>query len=184
MTPDLSLQDGNIVIRPFKPGDAQAVFDAIRESVAEISPWLRDVASVQSVDEVETFIALQPENISQGLAYHCAITDLEGSAILGGCGLTQIHQNHRFANLYYWVRSSRTRQGIASRATRLTAHFGLATLGLQRIEIVVEPTNTASLRVAEKAGAQREGILRNRLNSHGVPHDAVMFSLIPQDFGD
>jgi len=184
LTPDLILKDGSVAIRPFQPGDAQGVFEAIRESIADVTPWLRDLGSVQSVAEVEAFIAVQPENWANGIAYNFAITDLDGSTILGGCGLTQIHQNHRFANLYYWVRSSRTRQGIASRATRLAARFGLETVGLQRIEIVVEEANTASLRVAEKAGAQREGILRNRINSHGVARDAAMFSLIPQDFGN
>jgi ribosomal-protein-serine acetyltransferase len=64
----------------------------------------------------------------------------------------------------------------------IAARFGLDTVGLQRFEIVVETTNVASLRVAEKAGAHHEGILRNRLNSYGVPRDVVMFSLIPQDF--
>ena len=182
MTPEPILQDGSILMRPFQPGDAQGLFEAIRESLADVTPWLRDLGSVRSVTEVEAFIAAQPENWANGIAYNFAITGLDGSTMLGGCGLTQIHPNHRFANLYYWVRSSRTRQGIASRATRLVARFGLETLGLQRIEIVVETTNIASLRVAEKAGACREGILRNRLNSYGVPRDAVMFSLIPLDF--
>jgi ribosomal-protein-serine acetyltransferase len=184
VTPDIVLQDGSIAVRPYQLGDAQRVFEAISESLADVTPWLRDLGSVRSITEVEAFIAAQPENWTKGIAYNFAITDLEGSDILGGCGLTQVHPNHRFANLYYWVRSSRTREGVASRTTRLAARFGLETVGLQRIEIVVEVTNTASLRVAEKAGAHREGILRNRLNSYGVPRDAVMFSLIPQDFED
>jgi RimJ/RimL family protein N-acetyltransferase len=36
--------------------------------------------------------------------------------------------------------------------------------------------------VAEKAGATREGLLRQRLKIGDVWHDAVMFSLIPEDF--
>jgi len=39
------------------------------------------------------------------------------------------------------------------------------------------------LRAAESAGAVREGVLRNRLTVHDTPGDAVMFSLIPADFG-
>jgi RimJ/RimL family protein N-acetyltransferase len=35
--------------------------------------------------------------------------------------------------------------------------------------------------VAEKVGAVREGVLRNRLMLHGTIHDAVIFSLIPDD---
>jgi hypothetical protein len=35
--------------------------------------------------------------------------------------------------------------------------------------------------VATKTGAAREGVQRNRLVLEGVPHDAVMFSLVPGD---
>jgi RimJ/RimL family protein N-acetyltransferase len=42
---------------------------------------------------------------------------------------------------------------------------------------VIAAGNLASQRVAEKAGATREGILRGRLILHDVAHDAVMFSL-------
>lgn len=84
--------------------------------------------------------------------------------------------------MYYWVRTGHTKRGIATRAVRLLAQFGCETLALQRIEIVVPMGHTASIRVAEKAGAWREGILRNRVILHDVVHDAVMFSLVPHDF--
>lgn len=84
-------------------------------------------------------------------------------------------------NLGYWVRTSRTRSGVASAATRLIARFGFLSLGLQRLEIVVAVGNQASERVAEKAGATREGVLRKRLLIHGQPHDAVLYSLVAED---
>lgn len=49
---------------------------------------------------------------------------------------------------------------------------------LQRLEIVVAVGNATSQRVAEKAGALREGVLRARLRIHGAFHDAVMYSLV------
>jgi RimJ/RimL family protein N-acetyltransferase len=85
--------------------------------------------------------------------------------------------------LGYWVRSRRRGQGIAARAARLVARFGFERLGLLRAEIVVAVGNTASLRAAEKSGAQREGVLRNRITVRDKIYDAVMYSLIPQDFG-
>jgi RimJ/RimL family protein N-acetyltransferase len=47
---------------------------------------------------------------------------------------------------------------------------------------VVAVGNKASLRVAEKIGAHREGILRNRITVGTKCHDAVMFSILPEDF--
>jgi len=79
------------------------------------------------------------------------------------------------------VRSSRAGRGVATTATLLTARFGLRKLALQRIEILAAVGNKPSQRVAEKAGAKNEGVLRNRLSLRGQPHDAVMYSLIPSD---
>ena len=92
-----------------------------------------------------------------------------------------MNRTHNFANLGYWVRTSRTGQGIATAAARLVAEFGFAELRFTRLEIVAAVRNIASQRVAEKVGATREGIERNRHVVHGRIHDAVMYSLIPDD---
>jgi len=42
--------------------------------------------------------------------------------------------------------------------------------------------NHASQRVAEKAGAVREGVLRKRLLVKGQTQDAVLYSLVAEDF--
>ncbi|HWH76536.1 MAG TPA: GNAT family protein [Candidatus Binatus sp.] len=44
--------------------------------------------------------------------------------------------------------------------------------------------NPASLRVAKKSGAIREGAPRSRLFLHGVAHDAAVLSFIRSDFED
>src|SRR5208282_2625980 len=74
---------------------------------------------------------------------------------------------------------TRTREGAATEAIRLLVDFGFATLGLVRIEIVVAVGNFSSQRAAEKAGAYREGLLRNRITHRGEVRDAYMFSLVP-----
>jgi len=61
------------------------------------------------------------------------------------------------------------------------ARLGFAQLGLQRIEIIAAVDNLASQRVAEKAGAVREGLARKRLLVRGEPQDAFVFSLLPED---
>jgi ribosomal-protein-serine acetyltransferase len=66
---------------------------------------------------------------------------------------------------------------------RLAARFGFEELKLRRIEIVVAVGNEASQRVAEKAGAKREGVLRNRLVVGDAAHDTMMNSFIPEGFG-
>jgi len=55
-------------------------------------------------------------------------------------------------------------------------------LGLNRVEIVVATENKASIRVAEKIGALREGILRKRIVVRDNVYDAFIFSIISDDF--
>jgi ribosomal-protein-serine acetyltransferase len=174
--------DSPIHIRAYEPGDLPLVHAAIAESSDDVGPWLPDLLGGLDPAGLQQWLDAHPRDRQQGTAYHFAITTADG-AFLGGCGLTNLNRRHRFANLYYWVRSTATGRGAASAAARQAARFGFEQLGLQRVEIVVDCRNLPSLRVAEKAGATREGVLRSRLRAGETPCDAVMFSLIPADFG-
>ena len=101
--------------------------------------------------------------------------------MLGCVGINQINRVNLLANMGYWVRASRTGAGIASTAARLASRFGFASLGLARIEIVVLPDDGASRRVAEKVGAQYEGLARSRLLFGDETRDAAMHSLVRGD---
>lgn len=179
----IALSDGVVHIRPYRAEDVDRLYEAVRESIEEMAPWLpwchEDYARAESVE----WIAARPEAWKNEEAFSFAVVDANDDTFLGGCGLNQLNRQHQFANLGYWVRSRRTGAGVATRAARLTARFGFETLGLHRIEIVVRPENRASRRVAEKVGAVREGRCRNRLRMHGEPHDAELYSLIPADIG-
>jgi ribosomal-protein-serine acetyltransferase len=174
--------DGTILLRPFEPGDAPQVYVAVQESLVEVTPWMPHLNADLSVDKIAIWVSSSAEAWEHGSGYNFAVIDARGGAFLGGCGITGIHPMHRFANMYYWVRSTRMRQGVATAAVRLLARFGFETLALGRIEIVVATGNVASAALAERAGARYEGTLRNRVVLDGASRDALMFSLVPGDF--
>jgi RimJ/RimL family protein N-acetyltransferase len=150
---------------------------AARESAAEIYPWMSWCHERYSLDEARQWVALQEELARRGVAYEFAILDERGR-FLGGCGINQINQANRFANLGYWVRTSATGRGAAPAAVRAVAAYAFRETDLIRLEIVIAAGNTRSQRVAEKVGAVREGILRSRLLLPTGPADAVMYSLV------
>ena len=177
------LSDGVITLQPIGPEDTLDVVEAVQESVAEIMPWMSWCTPDYDVDQARAFLSTLPNRWEQGLQYGFAITDPQTGRFLGGASLNHINNTTRLANLSYWVRTSATGQGVATRATRLIGEFGVKQLGLLRAEIVVAVGNEPSLRVAQKCGAQREGVLRNRLIVREKVYDAVMHALTPQDFG-
>src|SRR5688572_15051019 len=111
------------------------------------------------------------------------ILDASTNQVLGFTFLNHVSRQYQMANLGYAIRTSRVGEGIATEAARQVAQHGFEKLNLQRIEIVVGKDHLASLKVAEKVSAVREGLLRNRLLSHSSPVDAYMHSLIPSDLG-
>lgn len=175
----VSLTDDKILLRPYLKSDVETLYLAIRSSLTELGVWLPFAHPDYSMPETKKWIKSNPVEWKAGRAYNFAICDVKTGEMIGGCGINDISKIDLRANLGYWVRSDKTGQGIAPAAARLLAKWGFEELGLKRIEILVAIENTRSLRAAEKAGAKREGVLRNRCALCDKSHDAVMHSLIP-----
>ncbi len=170
-----------LCIRPFRKADAPAFAAAVRESVSTVGPWMPWCHEAYSIDEAESWFAQCKFNLESGFAYDLGIFGSDERTLLGSIGINQINPEHKIGNIGYWVRQTRQRQGIATKAVRIIADFGFRQLKLTRLEIVVVQGNHASRRVAEKAGATFECIARNRLILHDRPHPAAVYSLIPED---
>ena len=169
--------DPDIAIRPYLSGDENALFEAASESVRRIHRFLPWCRPGYTFAEAAAWVERQVAAFPAGTEYDFVIVSPSGR-FLGACGLNQLDTVNRRANLGYWVRTSAMRRGVATAAVRRVVEWAFANTDLGRLEIVVSTRNAASLKVAEKAGATREGVLRRRLVLHGRPHDAVMFSFV------
>jgi ribosomal-protein-serine acetyltransferase len=167
----------NVTIRPYRIEDAAAVADAVRESVQQVQPWMPWCHPQYSVRDAEEWLVAQVAALEDRKAFAFAIVS-SGDQYLGGCGLNGLDAANRRANLAYWVRTTATRQGVATSAVVALRNWAFQNTDLIRLEILIAVENVASHRVAANAGAVCEGVLRNRLILHGVAHDATMFGLI------
>jgi RimJ/RimL family protein N-acetyltransferase len=165
----------DVLVRPYTPEDALPSFEAIRESMDALMPWMPWCVPDYSLETQQDYVASRAKDFAEGTMYEMAIVAPDGR-YLGGTGLNQLDRlNHR-ANLGYWVRTSEAGRGIATAAVHLVRDWAFANTDFVRLEIVAAVGNVASIRVAEKSGAHFEGTLRRRLVLHGVAHDAAMFS--------
>ncbi len=179
---DMIISDGIISLRPVTLDDTHSLVEAVQELVTQIMPWMGWCTPEYNEEIARSWLFDLPDAWEAGTQFVMAIIDAQTGDFLGGTGLNHINYQYRLANLGYWVRTSAAGRGIATRAALLNAEFGVRQLNLLRVEIVVAVGNKPSLRVAEKTGARREGVLRNRLIVRETVLDAVMHSLIPQDF--
>jgi ribosomal-protein-serine acetyltransferase len=177
--PDSISGEGRIALVPVEATQAKGLYEGIIESRAELSPWLEWVHPGYSIADTEQWVTRCRKAWEMDSSFGFTIVEHQTSQILGGCNIGIDRPVHRNGSIGYWIRTSRTKKGFASEAAALLAQFGFAQLGLIRAEIVVAVGNVASQRVAEKVGALREGLQRNRLLFRGEPRDAYVFSLIP-----
>ena len=75
-------------------------------------------------------------------------------------------------------------QGLAEEATRALLEHCFTALDAHRIEAHIEPDNAASLRLAERLGFRREGLMRDQLFVDGKPRDALLYALLRPDWGN
>jgi RimJ/RimL family protein N-acetyltransferase len=167
-------------LRPFRPDDAAEVFQAVVESGPALSRYETWAHPGFTITDAQDYVGWWIGSRGSGAGRYFAIEGPEGR-FLGACGLSGIDRAHRCAGMGFWVRTSATGRGIASEAARLVVGFAFERLGLERVEVMAAVDNAASRRVAEKIGAQREGVLRRRLVLQGEPTDVVLYSLVRGD---
>jgi len=175
----IELTGDGLLLRSYRAEDSRALAAAVRESVESVGAWLPWCHADYGDAEADAWIAHCAEGWRSGEHYAFAAFDAATAQFVGSAGLNQRNRPHNFMNLGYWIRASQQGNGIAVRAARLVAAFGLEQVGLTRIEIVAALNNRPSRRVAEKSGAALEAVARNRLIDRGKPIDAAVYALVP-----
>jgi RimJ/RimL family protein N-acetyltransferase len=169
--PDPPLKDEGITLRPPEEQDLAAIERGIRDPDVVRSFGYPTLSA-------EELLELNRRRWDDGQAATFAICDAAGACV-----------GHVFLNLAdadrgsigYWLLPEARGKGLASRAVRLVSRWALRDLRLARLGLTTEPSNRDSLRVAERCGFQREGVLRSYAEIDGRRVDYVSFSLLPSD---
>jgi RimJ/RimL family protein N-acetyltransferase len=176
--PDPALFDGSVALRRWSLDDVPELVRCCND--AEIRRWLPTIRVPYTEQDAAEFIAMTGRDDDDKLAF--AIVDPgQGSAPAGSIGLRMLEPG--VAQTGYWVAREARGRGIAGAALRLLSRWALADVELARLQLFADVDNPASMRVAERAGFTREGLLRNWYDLRGERRDAVMFSMLPGDVG-
>lgn len=80
------------------------------------------------------------------------------------------------AELGYWLGRRFWGRGVMSEAVPAVTRWALASLGLHRVFAVPFAHNAASVRVLEKAGFTREGLMRRSAVKDGLIQDQWLYA--------
>ena len=169
--------DGVVTLRRWRTTDAPDVARACADP--DIARWL-PVPVPYTLEAAQGYVdGIVPAEWTAGTAANCAVVDAGDGSLLGAVGL---RTRDGIGEVGYWTAPCARGRGVAGRAARLHAQWGIDQLQLPRIELLADVDNLPSQRAAEKAGWVREGVARAVRTAPREPArrvDMVVYSLLP-----
>lgn len=137
------------------------------------SPW---------VDGFErTWLDRYEQGAQDGTRAGFAIVDEADGTFLGLAALVQVDREGRQAEAGYIVAPQARGRGLAGHALGLLTEWALREFELERVELRITTDNVASMRVAERCGFVREGVLRSVHFKQGLRSDVAVYSRLESD---
>ena len=172
------IETARLSIVPCSVAHADSLWAAVEESLPELRPWMA-WAIDDSYTSNKEFLRISEESWQKDLAWTFTIF-YEGRAA-GTIGLGVYEPLVGSAQLGYWIRSDLAGRGLTTEAAAAVVRFGFEEVGLHRIELHAALGNAASIRVAEKLGFRRGGVLRDGTRGEAGWQDCYVFDLLESD---
>ena len=129
-----------------------------------------------TIEQEKDFLRKMAEERKQGISHVYSI--FYGDKLVGGCGI-HINQRRKYiAEIGYFIDEPYWGRGIASKAVRKLEKIGFKELNIKRIEILMDPENIASERVAIKCGYQKEGTMCKAVLTNGQYCDVYLYAKV------
>ncbi len=176
--PEPPLSDGVVALRRWRRGDRRAIVAMCSDP---LSARFTTVPEPYGPADADAWLDTHADNLRSGHAIPFAIARASDDRVpVGSIGLV-FDWVHLRAEVGYLMAPDARGRGWATRAVRLLCDWAIDDLGIDRVELLADVDNTASQRVAAKAGFRREGMLRSYRLVKGRRIDLALFSLLPDD---
>lgn len=175
MLPD-HFETARLILRPIAAGDAAAIFDGYAQD-REVVRYLT-FRPHRTFAETEAYVArCLAVPAQRGRVY--ALIHRTDDRLLGAFELRR-PEPHRLDCGYVLARAWWGR-GLMTEALSSVAEWAMRPAGIWRLGAVCDIDNLASARVMEKAGLEREGVLRRWImhpNVSAEPRDCFSYALV------
>ncbi|MBL7255553.1 GNAT family N-acetyltransferase [Paractinoplanes lichenicola] len=175
--PDIVLRTARLTLRAPHEDDVDAIVAAVADPLTQ--RWL-PLPDPYEREHAVTFVAeTAPTVRASGRGLIRAI-ECDGE-LAGLIDLKNTDWRHRTTEIGYWTTPAVRGRGVMTEATVALSRWALTEAAFERVIMRIAPGNTASIRVAERAGFTYEGVARNAGIIHAGRVDLAIYSLIPAD---
>lgn len=165
---------GPVVLREFSTRDVPMVQELATDPYV---PLIGSLPPNASEHEARAWVDRQRRRLAEGFGYSFAIADARTDVAVGAIGLWLAGLSQGRATVGYSVAPGARGRGVAGAALIALTSFAWSVQALHRIELYIEPWNAGSVKTAERAGFQREGLLRSHQVIGGRRRDMLLYAL-------
>ncbi len=176
----LPLKTRRLLIREYVDEDWPAVYAYVKDP----SFWKFQAGEPPSEERVKALIqwAVREQNITPRINYYLAVTDNKSNELIGEGVLKVIPPGHGQGEIGFGVAPQHWKKGYGTEIARALIDAGFKTFNLHRIAGQCAPENKASIRVMQKLGMAREGLLREHYRSGDRYWSSVIYALLVREF--
>jgi [ribosomal protein S5]-alanine N-acetyltransferase len=153
------IETPRLTLRQIDLHDAEDIFATFSDEV--VMEYYGELPH-QSVEDSRELIRRQQAWYARREGIRWGITRQGEDRVVGSCGLFSFDDGFHRATLGYELGRAYWRQGVMTEALNALLTFAFATMGLRRVEAVVDQGNDKSQALLRKLGFTHEGTLRQR----------------------
>jgi len=176
----LPLQTRRLVIRDYALTDAAAVL-AYTQDAAYWKYQRAEAPSAAQIDALMQFVVGE-QTINPRLIYFLAATRKDTGEIVGEGVLKIINPGERQGEIGFGVTPKFWRQGFGSEIAAAVLDAAFQHFKLHRVAGQCSPDNLGSIRVMQKLGMAREGLLRDVHFARGKWWSTLIYGLLDQEY--
>jgi ribosomal-protein-alanine N-acetyltransferase len=154
------IETERLILRQIQESDTEAMFALFSDE--QVMEFSGGKFPHRSVEESREFIRKLGEWYKGHECIEWGITRKGNDTLIGTCGFHGFGEGFHRAEIGYELLPAYWRQGIMSEALQAIVTFAFATMGLSRIEAIVDEGNERSQGILLKLGFTHEGTLRQR----------------------
>ena len=172
-----------VLLRPFRDGDAAALWDAVDTSRQHLKPWMPWVHDHDSPEFSREYIRKMHAKLTLREDFPMGIWRHSDGGLVGASGLHRIDWTIPAMEIGYWLRPDAEGKGYVTEAVRLLMRLAFDHLRAERIEIRCDANNLRSAAVPRRSGFTHEATLRcARRNAANELGDSMVFAMTRKDF--
>lgn len=172
------IETNRLILREVKTEDSNDMFLYLSDKEIVKHMGLEPFQTEEEVlEEIEWYQTIYKD----GTGIRWGITRKDNGRVIGSCGFLNMQPKHCRAEVGYELSKAYWGKGIASEALQAVINYGFQHLQLERIEALIEPANLPSLKLLDKKGFKKEGLLRHYEFTCGKFDDLYMYSILKGD---